>query len=61
MENLRMVLGGMVNARLGDPRFRNISLSDFFLLQDSPAVDAGLDFGETFSGVAPDCGVYERP
>ena len=61
MENLRMVLGGMVNARLGNPRFRDISLSDFFLLQDSPAVDAGLDFGETFSGVAPDCGVYERP
>ena len=61
MENIRQVLGGMASARLGDPQFRDMSLADFFLLPNSPAVDAGQAYGELFEGEAPDCGAYESP
>jgi len=61
MENIRQVLGGMTSARLGDPQFRDMSLADFFLLPNSPAVDAGQAYGESFEGEAPDCGAYESP
>ena len=42
-----------------DPRFTNAAASDFTLQANSPAVDAGVNVGLAFKGVAPDLGAYE--
>jgi parallel beta-helix repeat protein len=50
------------NLGISDPQFRSIDPSDpdfLRLSSDSPAVDAGVDVGLSFSGDSPDLGVYE--
>jgi parallel beta-helix repeat protein len=43
----------------GDPLFVNPSADDFQLQASSPAIDAGMDVGLPYIGVAPDLGAYE--
>ncbi len=43
-----------------DPLFIDPQLADFHLLGNSPAINAGVDLGETYIGSAPDLGVYEQ-
>jgi len=42
-----------------DPRFENATAFNFKLQVGSPAIDAGVNVGLTFKGVAPDLGAYE--
>jgi hypothetical protein len=43
----------------GDPMFVNAPGGDFHLQPNSPAIDAGVDLGLPFNGVAPDLGAFE--
>ena len=43
-----------------DPTFVNIATPDFTLQAGSPAINAGVDVGLPYSGIAPDCGAFER-
>lgn len=51
-----------------DPKFVNLTVNDFHLLEDSPAVDKGIPLGHTLdfddrpvpSGTAPDLGAFEH-
>jgi len=42
-----------------DPLFLNINEGDFRLQADSPAIDAGVDLGFPYIGIAPDIGAFE--
>ena len=41
------------------PRFVDASGGDYHLRSDSPAIDIGMSYGESYSGSAPDPGRYE--
>jgi Right handed beta helix region len=54
--------GGAVDSGGGiaaDPMFVDTASADYRLGFGSPAIDAGLDVGYSFSGSAPDMGAYE--
>lgn len=61
LEEIRSRFAGLVNARSGNPRFRDSDGGDFILLEDSPAVDIGQNLGQQFEGNGPDCGAFEKP
>lgn len=42
-----------------DPRFVNVSSGDYHLRSDSPAIDQGTGYGQSYSGAAPDPGRFE--
>lgn len=42
-----------------DPMFVDPLNDDFHLQPGSPAIDAGMDVGLPFQGIAPDIGAYE--
>lgn len=44
----------------GDPLFADPPTNDFTLQAGSPAINAGVDVGLSYLGVAPDCGAYEK-
>jgi hypothetical protein len=43
----------------GDPMFVNAPGGDFHLQANSPAIDAGVDVGLPYNGIAPDLGAFE--
>ena len=42
-----------------DPQFVDATTPDVHLLSSSPCIDAGVDVGEPFQGLAPDMGAFE--
>jgi len=57
-----MTIGSGINdshAVKQDPVFVNAGQGDFYLMGNSPAIDAGLDVGIPYGGVAPDLGAFE--
>ena len=42
-----------------DPAFTNAASGDFTLTSSSPAIDAGVNVGLPFNGIAPDLGAFE--
>ena len=49
------------NSVQDDPDFLDAANDDYRLQPASPAINAGVDLGRTFSGSAPDLGYYEAP
>jgi len=43
----------------GDPLFVNANGNDFHIREGSPAINAGVDVGLPYNGVAPDIGAFE--
>ncbi len=52
-------MAGSGDVSAADPGFVNVQQFDFHLKANSPAVDAGVDVGLSFTGSAPDLGAYE--
>lgn len=58
---LWLAASGMdVHSVRGAPLFTNVATYDFTLQTGSPAINAGVDVGLPYSGVAPDCGALEK-
>ena len=52
-------LGSATDRSGDDPRFANAAAFNFILQTGSPAIDAGVNIGLAFKGIAPDLGAHE--